>query len=85
VTDSDPRRQPGDALEPLLSVDDVVRLLGVSESGIYRLVRAGDLPRVKVGNRTLFEPAAIRAFIAERREASPPSPDPRAALEAHHV
>jgi excisionase family DNA binding protein len=84
VTESDPLRQSTDALEPLLSVDDVARVLGVSESGIYRLVRAGDLPRVKVGSRTLFEPAAIRVFIAHRRDTARSAATP-SAVEAHHA
>src|SRR3954466_12872973 len=36
-------------LEPLLSIDDVARLLRVSESSVYRLVRSGDLGRGKGG------------------------------------
>jgi excisionase family DNA binding protein len=54
-------------IEPLLSLDDVTRLLRISESGVYRLVRSGALPRVKVGKRTLFEQNEIRRFIASRR------------------
>jgi excisionase family DNA binding protein len=57
-------------LEPLLSIDDVARLLRVSESSVYRLVRNGELARVKVGGRTLFEPKTVRAFIAGCREAT---------------
>jgi excisionase family DNA binding protein len=82
VTGTDVSGRPSAELEPLLSVDDVVRVLGVSESGIYRLVRSGELVRVKVGNRTLFEPAAIRDFIARRRHATAAED---AAMEAHHA
>jgi excisionase family DNA binding protein len=57
-------------LEPLLSVREVAAYLGISESGVYRLRRAGDLAGVKVGNRTLFEPQEVREFIeASRRHA----------------
>jgi len=59
-------------LEPLLSIDDVARLLRVSESSVYRLVRSGELARVKVGGRTLFEPRAVRAFIADCRDVAVP-------------
>ena len=55
-------------LEPLMSIEDVARLLRVSESSVYRLVRSGALARVKVGGRTLFEPTAVRAFIDACRE-----------------
>lgn len=57
------------ALEPLLSVEEVCDLLRISESGVYRFIRRGELASVKVGGRTLFEPEVIREFIAERRRA----------------
>ncbi len=60
------------ALEPLLSIEEVSRLLRISESGVYRLVRRGELPRVKVGSRTLFEVDEVRRFIALQRVASSP-------------
>jgi excisionase family DNA binding protein len=55
------------ALEPLLSIDQVSDLLGISQSGIYRLLRGEELACVKVGGRTLIEPGAVRDFIAVRR------------------
>jgi excisionase family DNA binding protein len=57
-------------IEALLSLDEVAELLRISESGVYRLVRSGELPRVKVGQRTLFEPREIRRFIASRRDSA---------------
>jgi excisionase family DNA binding protein len=59
-------------------VKKVAEYLGISESGVYRLCRAGDLVGVKVGSRTLFEPREVRQFIeASRRQiangAMPPS------------
>ncbi|WP_371683446.1 helix-turn-helix domain-containing protein [Solirubrobacter soli] len=50
-----------------MSVDDVAKFLRISESGVYRLTRSGELPRVKVGNRTVFDPADVRNFVASRR------------------
>src|SRR5690348_337407 len=64
VTVPDTHGEELKGLEPLLSIDDVARLLRVSESSVYRLVRSGDLARVKVGGRTLFEPRAVRDLIA---------------------
>lgn len=61
---------PGPELEPLLSIEAASKLLGISQSGIYRLLRGGELPCVKVGGRTLIEPGAIREFIAARRRAT---------------
>ena len=70
MTGADTSRQTVHGIEALLSLDEVVDLLRISESGVYRLVRSGELPRVKVGNRTLFEPDEIRRFIAGRRDAA---------------
>ncbi len=42
-------------------------ILGVSRMTMYRLVGRGDLPVVRIGDRPLVEPAAIRAFIEARR------------------
>src|SRR3954454_16319886 len=68
VTGADTSRQAVHGIEALLSLDEVAQLLRISESGVYRLVRSGELPRVKVGKRTLFEPHEIRCFIASRRD-----------------
>jgi excisionase family DNA binding protein len=70
MTGADTSRQTVHGIEALLSLDEVAQLLRISESGVYRLVRSGELPRVKVGNRTLFEPHEIRRFIASRRDAA---------------
>jgi len=70
MTAADTSRQALHGIEALLSIDEVVHLLRISESGVYRLVRSGELPRVKVGSRTLFEPHEIRRFIASRRDAA---------------
>lgn len=60
---------PRTDLEPLLSVKKVAECLGISESGVYRLCKAGELVGVKVGGRTLFEPREVRQFIeASRRQ-----------------
>ena len=70
VTGPDSPSQTVHGIEALLSLGEVAQVLRISESGVYRLVRSGELPRVKVGNRTLFEPDDVRMFIATRREAS---------------
>jgi excisionase family DNA binding protein len=62
---------PRDGLEPLLSVKELAAYLGISESGVYRLLKAGDLAAVKVGGRTLFERQDVRDFIEARRHRVP--------------
>lgn len=74
MTGPDSSRRERIDLEPLLDVGDVCEYLRISESGVYRLIRAGDITTVKVGGRTRIEPAAVRTFIAaQRRRGQGPS------------
>lgn len=59
--------QTSAALESLMCIDEVARVLRISERGVYRLMRRGELPCLKVGGRTLLEPEEVRRFIAKRR------------------
>lgn len=58
--------QPGSML---LSVKEVSTALGISVSGVYRLIDAGELHRLKVGGRTLFERRELERYIAACRAA----------------
>lgn len=53
----------------LLSVKETAARLGISVSGLYRLIETGELQKLKVGNRTLFEPAELDRYIAAQRAA----------------
>jgi 7-cyano-7-deazaguanine synthase len=53
----------------LLSVKEVAGALGISVSGVYRLLDAGELHRLKVGSRTLFERRELERYIATQRAA----------------
>lgn len=47
----------------LLTMEDATRLLPVSERTLYRKMRAGTLPHLKVGQKVLFlEDELIEAF-----------------------
>ncbi|MGN6620834.1 MAG: helix-turn-helix domain-containing protein [Sphingomonas sp.] len=49
--------------EPLLiSINEAARLLGVSRSSIYRLIREETLPVRKVRSRTLIEVERLRGL-----------------------
>jgi excisionase family DNA binding protein len=54
-------------LEPLLCIDEVAELLRISERGVYRLMRRGELCGLKVGHRTLVEQQEVRQFIESQR------------------
>jgi excisionase family DNA binding protein len=51
----------------LLFAEDVGALLGVAPAFVYALVRRGELPAVRVGDRYIrFRSEAIEAWIAAR-------------------
>lgn len=54
-------------LEELLSLPQTQAALGISRTSLFKLLRTGDLEVVRIGNRTLVEPASLRAFIAANR------------------
>jgi 7-cyano-7-deazaguanine synthase len=53
----------------MLSVKEVAAALNISVSGVYRLLDAGELHRLKVGGRTLFERSELERYVASRRAA----------------
>jgi excisionase family DNA binding protein len=60
----------GVAVQRLLTADDVAAILDVPRSLIYALVRRGELPAIRVGERYVrFRAEAIERWI-EGREAS---------------
>jgi excisionase family DNA binding protein len=48
---------------PLLSINEVVHVLGISKVGLWRLVQNGKLPVVAIGARRLFRPADVEEFV----------------------
>ena len=66
-------------MQPLLTVPQVAKLLGVSKETIWRLVRGHDLPAInvtsgslanKTGRRMRFTEEAVRTFIEDRKGVS---------------
>lgn len=51
----------------LLDLHEVARALHVSERTAWGLVKAGDLPAVRIGRRLLFDPADLRAYIERQK------------------
>lgn len=61
-----------DVLSPLLSINEVARLLRISRPTVYALIRRGELVPIRVGERSRFEPADIRAYLERHREEPAP-------------
>lgn len=55
----------------LIDVPTVCALTTLSVSRIYTLITEGELRRVKIGGKTLFVEAEVRAWIEAKIEASP--------------
>lgn len=51
-------------IEPAtLRVDEAVAYIGISRAGIWRQVKKGALPAVRIGGRTLFRRCDLDALI----------------------
>ena len=55
----------------LLTTKDIQDRLGISECQVYRLIRAGTLPRpIKLGNANRWRPEDIEAALDAARQAA---------------
>lgn len=61
------QRTPRPASLPLYDVKDVASLLGVSVSTVRRLVRAGEVPAMRIRRQLRFDPRDIEAYLARSR------------------
>ena len=62
------------SLDKLLTVEDVMASLRISRPTLYRLLKSRQLIPVRIGKRTLFDPADIRAFVEASKQAAPSAP-----------
>lgn len=69
MTATVPERETGwIGLERLMTTDDVASVLRVSAKTVRDMRKRGELPGVEVASMWMFEPAAVRAYIASRRK-----------------
>ncbi len=54
-------------LEPLMSIEAVATVLGVSTKTIRRLVKSGVLPIIRLGRTIRVRPDDLKAHIARQR------------------
>jgi|WetSurMetagenome_2_1015567.scaffolds.fasta_scaffold56742_3 excisionase family DNA binding protein len=67
-----------DSVDKLLTVSDLMASLRISRPTLYRLLKSGQLIPVRIGKRTLFDPADIRAFIEASKSGAPLAKKPQA-------
>lgn len=61
-----------DVVVPLLSLNEVAQLLSVSRPTVYRLIRSGELPAIRVGERLRFDQADVQSYLERHREGRAP-------------
>ena len=55
-------------VQPILfGVEQAAEFLSLSPHTIRKMSDRGDLPKVKIGSRTLFDPADLRAFVEKAK------------------
>jgi excisionase family DNA binding protein len=62
--------------ETFLTTDEVLEYLQVNLRTVYRLIKAGKIPAVRVGRQWRFRKADIDAWLERERSHSPPVPTP---------
>jgi len=67
VPKNDQDRRPADPFQPLLTVDDVARLLQFTKKGVYSLVEHRRIPFIKISNRVRFSRADVLEWLRENR------------------
>jgi excisionase family DNA binding protein len=60
-----------DVLAPLLSINDVAGVLGISRASVYTLIHSGELVPIRVGERARFDPVDVRDYLDRHRETTP--------------
>jgi excisionase family DNA binding protein len=50
-------------VKPLLTIEEVRKILRISRAKLYLFIRSGELRVVKLDRRTLFRPATVQRFI----------------------
>jgi excisionase family DNA binding protein len=64
-------RYRGTPTAPLLTINDVAHQLAISRDSVYRLLRSGTLPALRVGERLRFRPSDIEAYLERGRVKAP--------------
>lgn len=54
---------PAPSERPVLLVEEVARLLGISRSSGYQAVKNGDLPSIRIGRRVVVPTAKLHEML----------------------
>ncbi len=65
-----------DTSNRMMTIREVAEYLSVHEKTIYRLVKSGELPALRVGGQWRFEKKVLDAWIQNRTNTETPQPNP---------
>ena len=66
-------REPGPELDGFLTTEEVLNYLKVTPRTIYRLIRTGELPALRVGRQWRFRRSDLDAWLERQRSVTPRS------------
>lgn len=52
----------------LLSIPQAAHQIGISRASVYRAINNGSLPLVKIGGRSLIDPADLTALVQSSKK-----------------
>ncbi len=62
-------KENGETLQPLLlNINQVMKLLGLSRSKVYKLIRLEGLPVVRFGRSVRVSPTSLQQWLVEREQ-----------------
>lgn len=53
-------------MDDLLTVKEMAQKLKLSSQTLYKMVRQGEIPGVKVGNQWRFDPSQVHAWLLDK-------------------
>ena len=63
------RKEKGETLQPLLlNIPQVMKLLGLSRTKVYKLIRLEGLPVVRFGRSVRVSPTSLQQWLVEREQ-----------------
>lgn len=68
VSASGATHQEGEDMSQLLNIGQVAEMLNVSIPTLYRMTSQKRIPFIKLGQRVLFDPEKVAAWLAEHEQ-----------------
>ena len=63
------RKEKGETFQPLLlNIPQVMKLLGLNRSKVYKLIRLEGLPVVRFGRSVRVSPTSLQQWLVEREQ-----------------